>query len=51
MQRLTVSEKEALQDWILELVNWNRPIQVKQVQSMAVNLLVEKGDINNLSVY
>jgi hypothetical protein len=29
MQRLTVSEEEALQDWILELASWNWPVRVK----------------------
>jgi hypothetical protein len=47
-QRLSPSEEDALQDWMLELASWGWPARVEQLRGMATDLLQEKGDTKEL---
>ena len=48
MQRLTVSEEDALQDQILELASQGQPVRPEQLRGIATELLLEKGDTKEL---
>jgi hypothetical protein len=43
-QRLSLEEEEAICDWILRLQAWGWPPRVKQVRSIAKELLIKKSD-------
>jgi hypothetical protein len=51
MQRLSVSEEKAIRNWLLELASWNWPIRIERLRAMATELLVAKGDMEDLGVY
>jgi len=51
MQRLTVLEKKAIQNWLLDLASWNWPLWIKRLCAIATKLLVAKGNITDLGVY
>jgi hypothetical protein len=51
MQRLSAAEEDALQDWMLELASWGWPVRPEQLRGMATELLLEKGDTNELGVH
>ena len=51
MQRLTIAEEDAIRDWILELLSWGWPIRVERLQQLAIELLADKGNIVDLSIY
>ncbi len=49
-QRLSFEEEAAIRDWILRLQVWNWPSRVKQVRSIAKELLIKKGDDKSVEV-
>ena len=49
-QRLTPEEEQAIATWILRLQAWGWPPWVKQTRSMAIELLLRKGDTKPLGV-
>ena len=51
MQRLTVAEEEAIRDWLLDLSSWGWPIRVERLRAMAIELLVNKGDTEDLGIH
>ena len=50
-QRLSVGEEEALQDWIIQLSNWGWPCQIFQLRAMAIGLLHQKSDMEELGLH
>ena len=51
MQRLTVAEEEAIQDWLLELSSWDWPVRVEQLRVMTIELLMKKGNTADLDIH
>lgn len=49
-KRLTSGEEAALLAWILRLQAWGWPPRVEQVRSMANELLLAKGDTNDIGI-
>ena len=49
-QRLTPEEEQAIATWILRLQAWGWPPRVEQTRSMAIELLLKKGDTKPLGV-
>lgn len=51
MQRLSVAEEEAIRDWMLQSASEGRPVRVKEIRSMASEMLKEKGDTAGLGIH
>ena len=51
MQRLCVAEEEAIQDWLLELSSWGWPLRIERLRAMAIELLMDKGDTQDLGIH
>src|SRR5256885_27154 len=51
MQRLTVAEEGAIRDWLLDLSSWGWPIRIERLRAMAIELLNDKGDTEDLGVH
>jgi phage FluMu gp28-like protein len=51
MQRLSVAEEEAIQDWLVDLASWGWLLCIKQLQAMARELLIDKNNTVDLSVH
>jgi len=51
MQRLSVGEEEALQDWLLHLASWGWLLRIDQLRGMAMELLQCKGDTKELGIH
>ncbi len=49
-QRLSSEEEAAIRDWILRLQAWDWPSRVKQVCSIAKELLIKKSDDKSVGV-
>ncbi len=49
-QRLSLEEEEAICDWILRLQAWGWPLRVKQVRSIAKELLIRKSDDKSVEI-
>ncbi len=49
-QRLSFEEEAAIRDWILRLQAWDWPSCVKQVRSIAKELLIKKNDDKSVEV-
>ncbi len=49
-QRLSPEEEAAIRDWILRLQTWGWPSRVKQVRSIAKELLIKRGDNKSVEV-
>jgi hypothetical protein len=51
MQRITYAEEKAIHNWLLELSSWGWPLRIERLRQMAIEALVDKGDIADLGIY
>jgi hypothetical protein len=50
-QRLSPGEEQAMKIWLLQLAEWGWPCRRDQLRGMAMELLIAKGDTEELGVH